>query len=38
VSLRGVPELDDERMTIERLLDEPTLNTFASPVNQTHLA
>ena len=38
VSLRGVPELDDERMTLERLLDEPTLNAFASPVNQTHLA
>ena len=36
--LRRVPELLDERMVLERLLDDPALNTFAASVNQPHFA
>ena len=36
--LRRVPELHDERMVLERLLDDAALNTFAASVNQPHLA
>ena len=36
--LRRIPELLDERMVLERLLDDPALNTFAASVNQPHLA
>ena len=32
--LRRIPELHDERMVLERLLDDPALNTFAASVNQ----
>ncbi len=36
--LRRIPELLDERMVLERLLDDPALNTFATSVNQPHFA
>ena len=38
VCLRRVPELHDERVVLERLLDDAPLNTFAASVNQPHLA
>src|ERR1041385_3771040 len=36
--LRRIPELDDERMAVERLLDDAALDALAAPVNQAHLA
>ena len=36
--LRRVPEFHDERVVLERLLDDATLHAFATPVNQPHLA
>ncbi len=36
--LRGIPELLDERMPLERLLDDAPLNAFAAPVDQPYLA
>lgn len=38
VCLRRVPELDDERMVFERVLDDPALDAFAASVNQSHFA
>jgi hypothetical protein len=34
----GVPELLDERMPLESLLDDPALDPLAAPVNQADLA
>jgi hypothetical protein len=36
--LRRVPELHDQWMVLEHLLNDPTLNAFAASVNQPHLA
>ena len=36
--LGSIPELDDERMTIEHLLHDPALNALAAAMNQPHLA
>lgn len=36
--LRRVPELLDERMSIERLLHDPALHAFAASVNEPHFA
>jgi hypothetical protein len=36
--VRGVPELLDERMSLERLLNNPSLDPPAPPVNQADLA
>src|SRR5438309_8073679 len=36
--LRGVPELDDQRMPFERLLDDAPLHTAATSMNEAHLA
>lgn len=36
--LGRIPELDDERMTLEGLLHDPSLHTFSAPVNQPHFA
>src|SRR5262245_5447361 len=36
--LRRIPEFDDERMTLERLLDDAPLNTLAPAVDETDLA
>jgi len=33
-----IEKLLDERVPFERLLDDPALNAFTSPVNQTDLA
>lgn len=38
MSLRRVPELRDERMLVERRLDDPALHAFPAPVNQPHFA
>jgi hypothetical protein len=38
VGSRVVPELGDERVSLERRLNEAALNTAASPVHETHLA
>ena len=38
VSLRIVPELGDERVLIERSLDQGTLDATSTPVNQPDLA
>jgi hypothetical protein len=38
MALRGIPELDDERVILERLLDDAALDAFAAPVNQPYLA
>jgi hypothetical protein len=38
VRLRRVPELLDERMSIERLLHDPALHAFAASVNEAHFA
>ena len=38
VSLRCVPEFDDQRMSFERLLHNPALDAFAPAMNQPHLA
>jgi hypothetical protein len=38
VCLRCIPELDDERMAFERLLDDAALNAPSAPVNETDLA
>ena len=38
VSLRIVPELGDERVLIERSLDQGTLYATATPVNQPDFA
>ena len=38
VGLGGVPELLDQRMPIERLLDDAALHALAAPVDQAHLA
>ena len=35
---RRVPELDDERMAFERLLDDPALHAFTAAVNQAYLS
>lgn len=32
----SIPELDDERMTIECLLHDPALHAFSASVNKTH--
>ena len=36
--LRGVPELLDERVAFERLLDDAALDPLAAAVNETYLA
>ena len=38
VGSRVVPELGDERVSLERRLNEAALNTAASPVHEAHLA
>ena len=38
VGSRVVPELGDERVSIERRLNEAALNTAASPVHEAHVA
>ena len=38
MGLRSVPELDNERMVLECLLNDSALNTFAASVNQSHFA
>lgn len=38
MGLRRVPELLDERMPFERLLDDAALDTLAAAVNQSNLA
>ena len=38
MGLRGIPELLDQGMPLERLVDDSALNPFSSPVNQAHLA
>ena len=38
VRLRGIPELDDERMSFERLLHDAALHAVAAAVNQADLA
>jgi hypothetical protein len=38
VGIHGVPEFSNERMAFERLLNDASLNAFASPVNQPDLA
>ena len=35
--LRRVPEFHDERVVLERVLDDATLHAFAASVNQPHL-
>ena len=35
---RGVPKLSDERVTVERLLDDPALHTLTAAVNESDLA
>ena len=37
VSVRRIPELNDQRMPLERLLDAPALNALAATVNQANL-
>lgn len=37
VGSRVVPELGDERVSLERRLNEAALNTAASPVHEAHL-
>jgi hypothetical protein len=34
VRFGGVPELLDQRMALERLLDDATLNAFAAPMDE----
>jgi len=36
--LRRVPEFDDERMLLERVLDDAALHAFPASVNQAHFA
>jgi hypothetical protein len=38
VRFGGIPEFDYERMPLEHLLHETSLDAFASPVNQTYLS
>jgi hypothetical protein len=38
VGSRVVPELGDERVSLERRLNEAALNTAAPPVHEAHLA
>ena len=38
VRLRRVPELHDQRVVFERLLDDGALHALAAAVNQPHLA
>ena len=38
VGFARVPELDDQRMPFERLLDDPPLHALAAPVDEAHLA
>ena len=38
VRLRRVPELDDQRMLLERLLNDAALNALAASVDQPHFA
>jgi hypothetical protein len=38
VSFGSVPELDDERVAVEHLLHEPSLNPLAAAVYQPDLA
>ena len=38
MSFRRIPELDDERMPIERLLNDAALNATAAAVNETDFA
>ena len=33
----SIPELDDQRMPLERLLDDAALNAFAATMNQADL-
>ena len=37
VGIGGVPELLDERMSFQCLLNDPPLNAFAAPVNEPNL-
>jgi hypothetical protein len=36
--LGRIPEFDDQRVTLEHLLHDPSLDSFATTVNQPHLA
>ena len=36
--LRRVPEFHDERMLLERVLDDAALHAFTASVNQAHFA
>ena len=38
VRLRGVPEFHDERMVLERVLNDAALHPFAASMNQSHFA
>lgn len=38
MSVGRIPELGDERMAVERLLDDAPLHAGAAPVDQPHLA
>jgi hypothetical protein len=38
MGLRRIPEFNDQRMLIERALDDSTLNTFAAAVDEANFS